>query len=459
MVFDFDVTRPETGPVSLAVIDAASGRPVPHASIGNLGSARRMENPWVSTDESGQFHGQRTLTRTLLVAVSADKRSAGLLEIGPDESTATILLRPMGGAVAKIVSAATHAPLANAVIHYTGRVRLPAECSGNAVTDNQGNLKLDSLIPAVKYDLQVGPKLVHVGVVGVAASEVKQLGTLIVDERSKLPSVQLEIAESLASDPLRDYLAARERARLFRQQVIVFLIDPNSAQSRALMKSVLQPPRVDAALRESYCRVIVDATSESGKALAQSLKIPVDIGALPQIVVRDAQGAPVVSRDLGGASANEEFNEANLVDFLRRHACEPLDARELLEGGLAQARKSNRQVLLVHALPDRDDCYWIARYLDLTRNIWQKDFIMVRIDNRWTNSQEVLDAVGSLNRGGNPWLAILDSRGKVKVSDSGQTKDLLTMFRENSQRLNADDLWNLRIGFDAVPLDLPDRKR
>jgi hypothetical protein len=460
VIFDFAVTRPATGPVSLAVVDAASGRPVPHATISGLGNARRTEEPEVSTDESGLFHGQRSLTRTLLVALSPNKRLAGLLEIGPDESAATIQLQPVGRAVAKVVNSTTHAPFANAVIHYTACAPLPAGCSGNVVTDEQGNLKLDSLIPAVKYDLQAGKSWVHMGVVGVAASEVKQLGTLIVDERSKLPSVQLEIAESLASDPLRDYLAARERARLFRQQVIVFLIDPNSAQSCALMKSVLQPPRVYATLRELYRCVIVDATSEPGKALAQSLKVPIDIGALPQIVVRDTQGAPVVSRDLGGASANEEFNEANLVDFLRRHAGEPLDARKLLEGGLAQARKSNRRVLLVHASPNYDDCYRIVRYLDSTRSIWQKEFILVRIDNRWMHSQEVLEETALVDRVGDPWLAILDTRGKVKMSfNDGQTEHLLTLFRENSQRLSDDDLWDLRIGFDAVPLDSLGQKR
>ncbi len=219
-------------------------------------------------------------------------------------------------------------------------------------------------------------------------------------------------------------------------------------------------------LREAYCRLIVDATSEPGKALARSLKIPTDAGALPQIVVRDAQGGSLVSRDAGDIFADAESNATNLVEFLERHACEPLDARNLWEGGLAQARKSNRRVLLVHASSGRDDSDRILRYLDATRNVWEKDFILVRIDDRWTNSQDVLEEIGLINSAGSAALAILDARGKVKLianygrrnenethpRTSGQSaEDLLTMFRDNSRHLTEDDLWSLRIALDALP--------
>ncbi|HEV3300239.1 MAG TPA: thioredoxin family protein [Planctomycetaceae bacterium] len=457
--FDFDLARPEMGPISLAVVDAASGRPVPHATISGIGDNRLWSNAPrdITADDMGQFRGERVLGRTLLCALSPDKKSAGFVEIGPDESGTAINLKPMGSALGQIVNARTQAPFTNAKVHY--KAIIPRGLGfGDVVTDEKGNFELKSLVPGVKYEIELSRAARPVTVVTVGPSETKQLGKVIFDEQW-FPSLQLQIAEALAFDPQQQYVDAQKEAGLFRQRIALMFIDPNSSPSRAFMKKIFDSPAVGVEL-EPYRQVVVDATSEKAKALAKALKITIAPGeSLPQLVVRDEQGGPVATYNRNEIEVNAEVDEAKLIELLHRHANEPLDARLLLDGALAQAHQSKRRVLVVRASADRGDCRRMMRYFDASRSIWEKDYILVRIDFRWKNREEVMEEIEPDNRGGHPWLTILDAKATALITsnvaypgNADEIEQFISMFKQTSQRLSDDDLWKLRIGLDAIPL-------
>jgi hypothetical protein len=212
---------------------------------------------------------------------------------------------------------------------------------------------------------------------------------------------------------------------------------------------------------EEYRQVVIDATSEKAKALTKALKITIAPGeSLPQLVVRDEQGGPVATYNRNEIEVNAEVDEAKLIELLHRHANEPLDARRLLDGALAQAHQSKRRVLVVRASPGCDDCRRMMRYLDANRSIWEKDYILVRIDGRWKNREEVMEEIESDNRGGHPWLTILDAKATAMITsnvaypgNADEIERFISMFKQTSQRLSDDDLWKLRIGLDAIPSD------
>jgi hypothetical protein len=462
--FNYDLTRPEMGPISLAVVDAASGRPVPHATISGIGDNTLWSNAPrdVTADDMGQFRGERVLGRTLLCALSPDKKSAGFLEIGPDVSAATVRLKPMGRAVGQIVNATREAPLTNTTVHYRAIVPKGLEqrgsCFGDVVTDDKGNFELKSLVAGAKYELNMARQ--RGGVVKVGPSETRQLGKLTFEGQWMFPSLQFQIAEALAFDPQQQYIDAQKEARLFRQRIALMFIDPNSSPSRAFMKKIFDSPLVGVELEE-YRQVVIDATSEKAKALTKALKITIAPGeSHPQLVVRDEQGGPVATYNRNEIEVNAKVDEAKLIELLHRHANEPLDARRLLGGALAQAHQSKRRVLVTRASADCGDCRRMMRYLDANRSIWEKDYILVRIDGRWKNREEVMEEIEPDNRGGHPWLTILDAKATVMItsnvaypSNADEIEQFISMFKQTSQRLSDDDLWKLRIGLDAIPSD------
>jgi hypothetical protein len=163
-----------------------------------------------------------------------------------------------------------------------------------------------------------------------------------------------------------------------------------------------------------------------------------------------------------------ELQERKLVELLGAHVGEPLDARRLLDGALAQANKTNRRVLLLETKSDGRDCHRMVRYLDANRALWEKDFILVRVDRRLKNGEDLLDEIQRREtRLGDPWMAILDAKSNVMITsdfdapfrgggyprDLDQIEHFMKMLKQTAQRLNGEDLWKLRVGLDALPSD------
>jgi hypothetical protein len=187
---------------------------------------------------------------------------------------------------------------------------------------------------------------------------------------------------------------------------------------------------------------------------------------VPQLILRDAQGGPVAKIDWNEISSDGTTDESRLAGVLKANANEPLDCQKLLDGALAQARKSNRRILMVETTVGEFPCRHLARYLDRYRAIWDKDYILVRVDKRWLNHDSVMETF-ALGYYTSPWVGILDANAQLMAASSNcpasqmanfpstpeQIEYFAQMFKTTAQRLTNEDLWKLRVGFDAMPSD------
>ena len=160
----------------------------------------------------------------------------------------------------------------------------------------------------------------------------------------------------------------------------------------------------------------------------------------------------------------KEMNKDALSAFVKRHAPPALDARKLLDDAQAQAKRENKRVLIQETAVWCGPCERLATFLDQNRQLWEKDYIWVRMDIRWTGAAEIVKSLRGEAQGGYPWLAILDADGKVLVtsnkpddgsnigypSDDDSVKHFTHMLKTTAQRMTANDLSGLKSALEAA---------
>ena len=109
-------------------------------------------------------------------------------------------------------------------------------------------------------------------------------------------------------------------------------------------------------------------------------------------------------------------------------------------------------------------CGRLATFLDQNRQLWEKDYLWVRMDIRWSGEAEIVKALRGEAEGGLPWLAILDADGKVLAtsnkpddgsnigypSEPDSIEHFLHMLKITAQRITADDLSGLKSALEAA---------
>ena len=161
---------------------------------------------------------------------------------------------------------------------------------------------------------------------------------------------------------------------------------------------------------------------------------------------------------------DKEIDKDSLLAFVKRHAPPALDARKLLDDALAQAKRENRRVLIQETAVWCGPCHRLATFLDANHQLWEKDFIWVRMDIRWSGEGEIVKSLLGEAEGGYPWLAILDADGKVLATsnkpDDGSNigfpsepdaiDHFLHMLKTTAKRMTADDFAKLQNALEAA---------
>ena len=101
-------------------------------------------------------------------------------------------------------------------------------------------------------------------------------------------------------------------------------------------------------------------------------------------------------------------------------------------------------------------CHRLADFLERHRDIWDQDYIWIRIDQRWRGADEVMDGIKDGYRGGIPWCAILDAKQSVLATSDGPDGNIgfpsepagidhfINMLESTMQRMSDEDLKTLR---------------
>ncbi len=472
-VFDFSLPRPETGPFAGLVVTGNPPQPVDGAIIvGKYRSQRYSGRDLrLKADEQGRFAGERALHTTVLRATSHDGKLSGIIEIGPEDEKATIPIGPVAAASARIVDAVTGEALADTKVWWGRRVHkgdddAPWETAwgGTVVTDSQGRFELHGMVVGQEYWLSVPRDDQTYGSLAnftPSAAEATDLGDLRLKPPYKPPTFEERVERELLANVSADerYQKALQEAERLRQNVLVVYVQRDAQLTESWFKLRLEDQSIRSALF-NYQVVQLDVELESTRKLAERLGVAIDKMTLPVWRFCTASGDDPDSAEIPKQS-DDALDQAAVLENLDRHAPEPLDAHQLLNDAIAQAAKTNRRVIVQETATWCGPCHRLAQYLERHRAIWEKDYIWVRIDQRWHGSKEVMTPVRDGRGGGIPWYAILDATGNVLTtsnrpdgdnigfpSDAEGVEHFISMITSTKQRLSEQDLTALREGFD-----------
>jgi hypothetical protein len=117
-------------------------------------------------------------------------------------------------------------------------------------------------------------------------------------------------------------------------------------------------------------------------------------------------------------SSDGKINRDKLLKLLKDHQYPTLNAHRLLANALQQAKAQNKRVIVQETATRSDPCLLLSRYLDRERKIWERDYIWIKLDHRWTGTREIMEKLRDGAPGGIPWWTILDANGKVLVTSN-----------------------------------------
>ncbi|MBW3598836.1 MAG: carboxypeptidase regulatory-like domain-containing protein [Planctomycetes bacterium] len=472
LVFNFAAPRPETGPFTGRVVAGDPPRPAPGAVVeGRYRAFVGRRNLRLRADDQGRFSGERSLHITVIRAMSSDGKLAGIVEIGTDQAEATISIGPLASVRARLIDSQTRNPLPETKVRWGRRIYLgnddaPWETAwgGTVTTDSLGSFELKGLVVGQEYSLSVPRGDGSYGglpSVTPERAETIDLGDLPLKPPYKPPTFEERVDRELASGrpPQERYDHALKEAERLRQHVLVVFVERDAPLTESWFKLRFDKPLVRAALPD-YQVLQIDAESEGAAALASRLGVALKRETLPAWRFSNAMGekqtGPIPRLTEAGG-----IDQAGLLELLARHAPEPLDARQLLKDALAEAAASNRRVMIQETATWCGPCHMLARYLERHRSIWEKDYIWIRIDQRWHGSDEVMDGIKEGYRGGIPWFAILDGAGKVLATSDGPDGNIgypgepagiehfLGMLRSTMQRISEHELTTLREALES----------
>jgi thiol-disulfide isomerase/thioredoxin len=467
LVFDFHAERAARGPLRGLVVTGDPPKPVAGAEVegeSRSGSFGGFFN--AKTDAEGRFVVNRMLAPTVVIVRHVGKRLAASVAITADAATVKLTLQPMVTARGRLVDIDGE-PLTERVVQYgTGKpgrmVNGVVDLQGEQTkTDGKGYFELTRLVIGVRYAVRVpGGFNAKVRSPHVAGFEVKDAKPIdLGDVAVKLPESERSLAKRTAeaflssAPPSDQFASAALRAKLCQQRVLLVFVDPKAEETQKLFKL-----RFDAKMRNTmYSYLVVPVPVEgnsltAAQPLAKDRKVSLENRKFPLLVVCDADGKQLAISEFAPLST-----EAKLTDFLTKHAPETLDARKVLADALARAKKENKRVFVQQTATWCGPCYRLSLFLDAQRAAWSKDYVWVKIDERWTHAAEVMKDIRKGADGGIPWYAILDADGKVLATcnnkagknvgfpdEAAGIDHLVGMFKATAIRSTAADIAALR---------------
>ena len=460
---NFAISIDEKGAFAGTVVTGEPPQPVPMATIEGIYGKTVNWNLRLRADAQGRFAGERYLDRTVLHAKSPDGKLAGIMEIGPHDKQATIAIGPVASLKGRLINDGTGDPLPNRKVDWRRPVPMGDSTwleawGGSTTTDEQGNFVATGLVVGQEYRICMYNEDHQTEVLKYTAARPgeKNVGDLT----RELPGPPSTFSDRINSQFVPDRLIAEryrravEEAAGYRQNVLVLFHQRNTPATESWFRLVLKDLKVRTALYD-YRVIHVDAKAEDAAALAKQLGLALAPDRLPVWSLRDPAGKQLEQGSIPLDSVDKLVDQTVVLEQLRHFAPEPLDARQLLRDALAEAKASNRRVLVQETATWCGPCRMLARYLEAHREIWEKDYIWVRMDQRWTGCDEVMDKLQE-QRGGIPWCAILAADGKTLATfdrpdgnygfptDPEEIDHFIGTLRSTKQRLTDEDLAALR---------------
>jgi protocatechuate 3,4-dioxygenase beta subunit len=419
------------------VVDRDTGAAVAEAALEGAYTSPDDFFRGATADANGNFTFVRGKSDLYLSATSPDGKRRGIVLINAaDSGPVEVPAGPMASAVGTLVDHEGK-PLVGRSIQYGVRVNMPGGLSsthfgGYVETNAEGRFSVESrLVPGFDYTLGV---VLSYGDDG-RPNSWREVGKVRADRVERVAIGSVTLPAPYRPKTWKDYLAeafaqkrlvserladAQEAAQLSYQHVLVILGAPARQPCEQLYELWRRPDRRDvweALVEYVPLAVNVDAADAETRAWAASSKL-----AWPEqgmtLAALDTQGkllAQATEADLG---AGGRLDAARLIDFARRHAPHKPDARKLLDEALARAKREGKHVLLDESAAYCPPCLTLSKYLEANRNLLEKDFVLVTLDRRFGNGEQVMK---SLRGDGvsTPWTVVLSADGKAVMTSDG----------------------------------------
>lgn len=441
---NFHMVRPQKGFLTGTVV--TGDPPQPLANVKVAGIYRNQNAPMsltALTDQSGKFKVERELHKTVLYAHSKDKQLAGVVEIGPDVETVTIPVQPITTARGQLIDQETGKPFRNREISYGVHVHIgddsapfQVQYGGTTFSDESGHFELDHLVVGPEYHFtlvnrpQDQPDRISwrfVKKFTLTDSRPLDLGRVEVEPPYKPPTIEERVvaAFKLKKTPLERFTYDKKIGGLTKQYPLILFGDPQSQAVKQLLTLRYEDDEISSKL-DSFL-VIPVATSSTKHAaardLARSMGVKLNSDATGfDLYVTDTSGKQRAHADFAALSADGKVSKQKLLKFLKANQVPVRDARELLEQALQQARQQNKRVIVQATATWCGPCRRLSLYLDRERKLWERDYIWIKMDYRWTGAYKLMEDMRNGAQGGIPWCAILDADGKI-LATSNNDKD------------------------------------
>lgn len=467
---------PKSGPIQGSVVNAETGEPVADVVVdGVYRSERHVADFRARTDENGQFNVQRQLHPITMYVASKDESLKGIVEVTADQKSVTISIAPVASVKGRMIDRDSKEPKGETEIAWGRQVHLGDEHSpfrtswgGKVTTDADGNFTAPGLVVGQEYHFtveQVKHRYSRLTDLTADSPGLIDLGNLeLAPPRPpyKPPTFEERVDRLFANKkPLEVRMAdAKVKAEKLRQNLMVLFVDRQAPVSKQVFELRLDNSEAMMQLF-NYQHLFVDLKTEGVTELAAKLGVSLEQATLPQVWIGDPSGTKLYSGALPSAEKEDEIDVSATIDLLKEYSPAPLDGRELLREALADAKQSNRRVIIQATATWCGPCHMLADYLEKHRETWEKDYIWIKIDDRWIGAEEIMDNIEDpKNRGGIPWTAILDSDGKMLTNSNGPDGNIgfpssekgiahfMTMLGESKIRLTEEDLQSLKAGLE-----------
>lgn len=282
-----------------------------------------------TTNAKGTFRFARRPVDMVLYARDEEGLFANIVQVGANDDTVIIPLRPAASARGRLVDATTGEPLRSVRIAYgvkwDGASTLQ-ECGGTVQTDERGEFKPVGLVPGTNYRFTVfhpGPRD-QVAAITPDRAEETDLGDYRIDLTGKAKRSATGPVAPKGAPPILDttvegktqLAAAVEKAKTEKKHILLVVGANWSAWSHRLAACFAENDDVATALRENFIVMLVDA--ENWTKTGDTLVIDPALfagGQLPVLVVLDGDGHRLATQN-PQFKEDDHYNPKLVLDWL-----------------------------------------------------------------------------------------------------------------------------------------------